>query len=80
MHICTSQMYNLLTGNVQTQLPERPDKKATAKNQRQQIEDFLRFIAGDHHLRSCQLFTDFLMPDDQEFGSSLTDGGSEVVS
>lgn len=44
------------------------------------MEDFLRFVAGDEEQRSCQLFIDFLKPDDQEFGSALTDGGSEVVS
>ena len=61
------------------QLPERPDKKASVKKQRHQIEDLLRFVGGDPEQRNCQLFTDFLMPDDQEFGTSLTDGGSEVV-
>lgn len=70
----------LLTGSVPTQLPEHPDKKAVVRKQRQQMKDFLRFVAGDQQLRNCQLFVDFLMPDDQEFGGSVTDGGSEVVS
>ena len=63
-----------------SQLPERPDKKSAIKKQRQQIEDLLRFVGGDPETRGCKLFTDFLMPDDQEFGTTLTDGGSEVVS
>ena len=69
-----------VTGSLLIQLPERPDKKVAVKKQRQQIEDFLRFVACDQQQRGSQLFIDFLMPDDQEFGGTLTDGGSEVVS
>jgi hypothetical protein len=69
-------VYAIATGS---QFPDRPDKKAAVKKQRQQIEDFIRFIAYHQQLRNSQVFVDFLMPDEQEFGASLTDG-SEVVS
>lgn len=63
-----------------SQLPDRPDKKAAVKKQRQQIEDFIRFIAYSQQLRHSRSLIDFLMPDEQEFGTSVTDCGSEVVS
>ena len=43
------------------------------------MEDLLRSIAGNAHLRSNPAFVTFLRPDDQ-FGSFTENGQSEVVS
>ena len=56
----------------------RPDKKSGAKKQMKGMEDLLRSIAGNTHLRSNPAFVTFLMPDDQ-FGSFTENDHSEVV-
>ena len=59
------------------QFPDRPDRKSLIKRQKQQMEELLRWIAGNPELRKTEAFVSFLMPDD-EFGN--WDAGSEVVS
>ena len=56
----------------------RPDKKSGAKKQMKSMEDLLRSIAGNTHLRSNHTFVNFLTPDDQ-FGRFTESDHSEVV-
>jgi hypothetical protein len=63
-------------GAIDLQIP-RPDKKSGAKKQMKGMEDLLRSIAGNPHLRSNQAFITFLRPDDQ-FGSFTESDHSEV--
>ena len=67
-----------LSPAIDLQIP-RPDKKSGAKKQMKGMEDLLRSIAGNPHLRSNQAFITFLRPDDQ-FGSFTENDHSEVVS
>ena len=70
-------LYLLLPPPPACLLPERPDKKLVVRKQRQQLEELLRYIAGNPALRGDPTLVGFLMPDD-EFGS-LSKNDSEVV-
>ena len=58
-------------------LPERPDKKASTKIQREKVEKFLLYLVATPSLQSSELVVEFLKPDDG-FGTVV--GNSETVS